>query len=124
MRLHIWALAGMAALVVAAGPLRAQGDPKAVVAIVNGHNITLGEVDYVLHSRLGEKIPPEHLQELRFDATCLLIDGRLWEDYLKKYGPRIDPSVVDKHVAELEQHLKNVEWMDQQGAKHKGKTLA
>jgi parvulin-like peptidyl-prolyl isomerase len=108
MRLHIWALAvGMAGL-VAVAPARAQGDPKAVVATVNGRTITLGEVDTVLKARnvSPAELPPDSRQRMQYEAACLLVDGILWEQYLQKNGPRIEPTEVNKHMADLEREVK------------------
>jgi len=111
MRWHIWALValtGMAGLVATAGTVHAQTDPKTVVATVNGHTITLGEVNTVLEARGVDtkRLPPDKVNQARFEAASLLADGHLWEDYLKKYGPRIDSAEVKKHLAELEAEVK------------------
>ena len=111
MRLHIGALA---ALAVAAGwprpsaTARAQADPKTVVATVNGRTITLGEVDAAIKVRgpLPVEISADTRKRLQFDVVCMLIDGRLWDEYLQKNGPPIDKAEIDKHVAELEAKVK------------------
>jgi parvulin-like peptidyl-prolyl isomerase len=111
MRLHIWALAalaGAAGLVVSANPARAQTDPKTVVATVNGRSITLGEVETVIKARnmpTGDAVG-EARKRLVYEVTCMLIDGVLWEQYLQKNGPRIDPAEVKKHMDELEREVK------------------
>ncbi len=109
MRLHICALAaGLAGLIMAAGPVRAQTDPKTVVATVNGRTVTLGEVDTVLRARnvSPAEVPPDARKRMQYEAACLLVDGILWEQYLQKNGPRIDPAEVNKHMAELEREVK------------------
>ena len=116
MRLHIWALVGVAGMIVAAGPARAQTDPKTVVATVLGRTITLGEVDTVLKARFGQssaEMPPDQRRRMQFDAASVLVDGILWEQYLQKNGPRIDPAEVKKQMEELER-----------GVKKHGKTMA
>jgi peptidyl-prolyl cis-trans isomerase C len=106
MRSHIWALAALAGL-AAAGTVCAQADPKAVVATVNGRNITLGEVDAVLQQRESPANMPEaDKQQARFEAACLLVDGVLWEQYLQKNGPKIAKAEIDKRFAELVQAVK------------------
>ncbi len=116
MRWHIWVLAGMAGLMAVAGTVRAQTDPKTVVATVNGHTITLGEVNTVLaaHHVDPNSLPPDKVNQARFEAASMLADGHLWEDYLKKYGPRIDSAVVNQHMADLNSWLKkqNKTWAD------------
>jgi peptidyl-prolyl cis-trans isomerase C len=108
MKLHIGALAGAALLAVAVGGARAQADPQTVVASVNGQTITLGEVDAALKARgpVPVEISADTRKRLQFDIVCMLIDGRLWDEYLKKNGPKIDPAEIDKHVAELEAAVK------------------
>jgi peptidyl-prolyl cis-trans isomerase C len=108
MRLHIWALAGVAGLAVWAGPARAQADPNAVVATVNKRTITLAEVDAAIKARgpLPVELSAEQRKRLQFDVLCMLIDGVLWEQYLQKNGPHIDPGEVTKRFAELERAVK------------------
>jgi parvulin-like peptidyl-prolyl isomerase len=109
MKPHIWALAGVMGLVVAAGAVRAQTDPKTVVATVNGRTVTLGEVDTVLKARTGQtsaELPPDSRQRMQFEVASVLVDGILWEEYLKKEGPRIDPAEVQKRMDELDQWVK------------------
>jgi parvulin-like peptidyl-prolyl isomerase len=116
MRSHIWALAALAGVVVAAGAARAQTNPKTVVATVNGRSVTLGEVDTVLKARMGQsspEMPPDQRRRMQFEAASMLVDGIIWEQYLHNYGPRIDAAVVKKHMDELEREVK----------KH-GKTMA
>jgi peptidyl-prolyl cis-trans isomerase C len=36
----------------------------------------------------------------------MLIDGRLWDEYLQKNGPKIDKAEIDKRIAELDAELK------------------
>jgi parvulin-like peptidyl-prolyl isomerase len=109
MRLHIWALAvGVAGLVAAAGPARAQDSPKTVVATVNGRTVTLGEVETVLKARnmRSAEMPPDSRKRMQYEVACLLVDGILWEQYLQKNGPRIDPAEINKHMDELEREVK------------------
>jgi peptidyl-prolyl cis-trans isomerase C len=110
MKLHIWALAamtGVAGLVTAAGPARAQADPKMVVATVNGQTITMAEVNAVLKARpLPVEVPESKKKEVVYQIVCMLIDGHLWDQYLQKNGPHIDKAEVDKHMAELREGLK------------------
>src|SRR5260370_3514845 len=99
MRSQIWALAaGVAGLIAAAGSARAQGDAKAVVATVNGRTITFGEVDTVLRARnvSPAELPPDSRKRMQYEAACLLVDGILWEQYLQKNGPHIDPAELNK----------------------------
>ena len=107
---HIWALAALTALggvIAAAAPVRAQTDPKTVVATVNGQSITLGEVEAVLKARpLAVQVTEEQKKRMRFDIVCMLCDGALWEQYLQKNGPRIDPAEINKHMDELEREVK------------------
>jgi parvulin-like peptidyl-prolyl isomerase len=108
MRLHIWALAALAGLASAAGIARAQADPKAVAATVNGRTITLGEVDAAIKARgpLPIEISADTRKRMQYDVLCMLIDGRLWDEYLQKNGPQIDKAEIDKHVADLEAEVK------------------
>jgi peptidyl-prolyl cis-trans isomerase C len=106
MRLHIWALAAVAGL-AAAGAVRAQADPKTVVATVNGQTITLAEVETVMKARpLPVEISAETKKRWQYVVLCGLIDARLWEDYLQKNGPKIDKAEVDKRMAELAEAAK------------------
>jgi peptidyl-prolyl cis-trans isomerase C len=108
MRLHIGALAGAALLAVAVGGARAQGDPQTVVASVNGQTITMGEVDAAIKARgpLPVEISADTRKRLQFDIVCMLIDGRLWDEYLKKNGPKIDKAEIDKQIAKCEEEVK------------------
>jgi parvulin-like peptidyl-prolyl isomerase len=111
MRLHIGALAALAGaawLAAAVGGARAQADPKTVVATVNGQSVTLGEVDAVIKARgpLPVEISAETRKRLQFDVVCMLIDGRLWDEYLRKNGPKIDKAEIDKQVARCEEEVK------------------
>ncbi len=110
MRLHIGVLAALAvaALAAAAGNASAQADPQTVVATVNGRAITLGEVDAAIQARgpLPVEISADTRKRMQFDVVCMLIDGRLWDEYLQKNGPPIDKADIDKHVAELEARVK------------------
>jgi peptidyl-prolyl cis-trans isomerase C len=103
MRAHIWAISVLAGVIAVTGAARAQTDPKAVVATANGTTITMGEVETVLKARGIDltKVPPERVSALRYEVVCTLIDGRLWEEYLKKNGPRVEPAAVNQHMAEL-----------------------
>jgi peptidyl-prolyl cis-trans isomerase C len=110
MRWHIWALAaltGVGASLAAAGPARAQADPKMVVATVNGRTITMGEVQTVLKARpLPVELPEAKKKEMVYQVVCMLIDGVLWEQYLQKHGPKIDQAEVNKRMAELHEAVK------------------
>jgi parvulin-like peptidyl-prolyl isomerase len=108
MRLHIWALAALAGVGALAGSARAQSDPQEVVATVNGRSITMGEVEAAL--KVGEvKVPPFGPERSRIvnDMACRLIDGAVWEEYLKKNGSRVSKSEIDKRFAELEKTVKD-----------------
>ncbi len=108
MRSHIAALALAAWLVTAAGGARAQADPNTVVATVNGQTISLGEVDAAIKARgpVPVEISAETRKRLQFDVVCMLIDGRLWDEYLRKNGPKIDKAEIDKRVSDLEAEVK------------------
>jgi parvulin-like peptidyl-prolyl isomerase len=80
-----------------------------VVATVNGRSVTLGEVETVIEAHIGKsspEMPPDSRKRLQFEAASMLVDGILWEQYLQKNGPRIDPAEVKKHLDELEREVK------------------
>jgi peptidyl-prolyl cis-trans isomerase C len=95
-------IAPLLVLVGLAGIARAQTDPKAIVATVNGRSFTLGEVEAVLKTRpLPIQLPKEKTQQMRFEVVCMMIDSYLWEQYLHKNGPSVKAE-VDKYMAEAE----------------------
>jgi peptidyl-prolyl cis-trans isomerase C len=104
MRLHIWALAVLGGTALAAaGPAQAQTDPMTVVATVNGRTITQAELDTAMKARgpLPLKMSSDTEKRWQFNVLCGLVDVMLWEQYLQKNGPRMDPAEVDKHLAEF-----------------------
>ncbi|HKI33994.1 MAG TPA: peptidylprolyl isomerase [Gemmataceae bacterium] len=126
MRLHIWALAalGGAAALAAASPARAQADPMAVVATVNGRTITQGELDAAMkaHGPLPLEVSADNKKHWQFNVLCGLVDGLLWEQYLQKNGPRIEPAELDKHMAEFEEAVKRAGKTMQDYCKDTGQT--
>jgi len=107
MRLHIWAFAALAGVGALAGSARAQADPKEVVATVNGRAITMGEIKAAMKAGgIPDGPPGPEMTRTVHDMACRLIDGVLWEEYLKKNGPRISKSEVEKRFAELEKTVK------------------
>ncbi len=107
MKWHIWALAALTGVGGAVTAARAQADPKTVVATVNGQTVTMAEVNTVLKARpLPVELPEAKKKEMVAQVVYMLIDGRLWEQYLHKNGPRVDKAEVEKRMAELREAVK------------------
>jgi peptidyl-prolyl cis-trans isomerase C len=129
MRLHIGALALLAGttwLVAPGGSARAQDNAAAAVATVNGQTITQAEMDAAIKARgpLPVEISGEARKRLQFDVVCMLIDGRLWDEYLQKNGPKIDKAEIDKRMAEWEESVKKSGHTMEQYYKDSGQTEA
>ena len=77
-------------------------DPRPAVKI-NGHAITVGQLDAIIDARGGWITPPDaaQRQSLRREAAEGLIDERLIHEYLKANGPKIDDKEVAAALSEL-----------------------
>jgi parvulin-like peptidyl-prolyl isomerase len=114
MRARSWALgilAGAVVLVIGADVGRGQAPGAAAkpAAVVNGETISLADVDAavrVMNGPSAVQIPDGKRRQLRLEALGLLMDNLLLQQFLRANAPRIDPSDITKHIAELETALK------------------
>jgi parvulin-like peptidyl-prolyl isomerase len=60
--------------------------------------------------------------QMQYEVVCMLADGVLWEQYLQKNGPRIEPAEVNARMAELEQVVKKANKTMQDYYKETGQT--
>jgi len=86
----------------------AKPGPDSRVAQVNGEAISLGEVDAVLNQRATSLTPPTagQVRQLRYEALTTMIDDLLLRQFLKEYGPKVDPAEITQRYAALESSLK------------------
>lgn len=104
-------LAGLAAFALTAGPACAQapGGAAKPAAVVNGEPIALADVEALIKAGVGPaavEVPEGKRREMRREALGALIDQLLLQQFLRQYGPRIDPVEASKKLAELEAELK------------------
>ena len=79
-----------------------------VVAIVNGDNITQAELDLSL-KQLGPspiQLGTNRVRQQQLEALSLMIDDLLMRQFLKKNGPEVKESDIDKKMADLVAELK------------------
>lgn len=79
-----------------------------VVATVNGDNITQAELDLSL-KQLGPspiQLGTNRVRQQQLEALSLMIDDLLMRQFLKKNGPEIKESDIDKRMADLVAELK------------------
>jgi parvulin-like peptidyl-prolyl isomerase len=113
MRVRIWGLqilASTAVLAIFANGASAQSSaaPAKPVAIVDGTPITMTEVEAVL-KQIGPSPTPlteSQKKQMHMEAIGMLIDDILMQQFLRKNGPQVDPSEVNKKLAELNESLK------------------
>ena len=91
--------------VLAQGP-KVDGDVR--VAIVNGDEITLTEVEAVLKQRPVSLTAPTagRRRQMRLEVLTALIDDLLIRQFMRDYGPKVEAADVDKQYASLEDGLK------------------
>ena len=84
-------------------------------AIVNGEPISMAELEAVVRSQGPTAVKPTEQQQkqMRRELLEMLMDDLIMQQFLRANAPRVDPSAVDKKVAELAEAMKK-----------QGKTLA
>lgn len=90
-------------------------NPAGPAAVVNGEPISLGELDAVLR-REGPapvEMPEAKKREMRLAVLGAMIDDLLLQQFLRQYGPKVDPNEVNQRIADVVE-----------GLKKQGKTLA
>ena len=85
------------------GTITVNGADTRPAVKIDGHAITVGQLDALIDARGGWVTPPDALQRqaLRREAAEGLIDERLIHEYLKANGPKIDDKEVANTLAEL-----------------------
>jgi peptidyl-prolyl cis-trans isomerase C len=99
---------GAALLALLAGRAAAQAPANKPAAVVNGEPISMAEVEAFIKAQGPTPTPVTEVQrrQMQREVVAMLIDDLLMQQYLRQYGPRIDPADVNKQVAELEAGLK------------------
>lgn len=74
-----------------------------VAATVNGEPITIVELDAALAQLPAPTTPLSAIQkrQQRMDALQVLTDDLLIRQFLKQYGPKVEPAEVDRQLAAL-----------------------
>jgi parvulin-like peptidyl-prolyl isomerase len=74
-----------------------------VAATVNGESITIVELDSALAQVPAPTTPLSAIQkrQQRIDTLQLLTDDLLVRQFLKQYGPKVEPAEVDRQLAAL-----------------------
>ncbi|MCI0702042.1 MAG: peptidylprolyl isomerase [Planctomycetia bacterium] len=82
--------------------------PKdSVAATVNGEKIMLSEVDAVLRATLPlTPLNAAQQRQMRTEVLTDLVDDVLLRQYLRKYGPKVDPSEIDSQLKAFGEKLK------------------
>lgn len=82
--------------------------PNKPVATVNGEHIVWGELEAILKERSGAaaQVTPEQRRELEREAVSMLIDEKIFQQFIKVNGPRVPESEITKWMADLETSLK------------------
>jgi peptidyl-prolyl cis-trans isomerase C len=103
-------LASAAILSIPANSALAQAQPEESkpVAVVDGTQITMAEVEAVVKMAGPSPTPLTDAQkkQMRMEAVAMLIDDILMQQFLRKNGPPVDPHELNKKIAELEESLK------------------
>jgi peptidyl-prolyl cis-trans isomerase C len=85
-----------------------------VAATVNGDKIMLSEVDAVLRATLPlTPLTAAQQHQMRAEVLTDMVDDLLLKQYLRKYGPKVDPAEIDAQLKAFGEKLKQ-----------EGKTLA
>jgi peptidyl-prolyl cis-trans isomerase C len=101
-----WGVGGVPAQTGGAVPATA-AHPKAA-ALVNGEAIPMAELEGALRlaGPTPQQMPEAQQRQLREATLNMLIDQKLWEQFMAKNGPAFNPAEVDAKLAELEAGLK------------------
>jgi peptidyl-prolyl cis-trans isomerase C len=110
-------LAGAVVLTWAVGNLAAwPGGNNKPVAVVNGVNISMADVDAVLKPLLEKtavEVPADRRKAMQMEALTLLMDDVLMQQFLEANAPAVPSAEVNKKLAEVADSLRQ-----------QGKTLA
>jgi peptidyl-prolyl cis-trans isomerase C len=84
--------------------------PAKPAAVVNGEPIATAELDHVAEMLVKERFkvqPPTEAQrrQVRLELLDLLVNDVLMRQFMQKKGPKLEPSAVDKELAELATQL-------------------
>jgi peptidyl-prolyl cis-trans isomerase C len=82
--------------------------PAKPVAVVDGMNITMADVEAVLRHAPKSPMPLTDVQkkQMQMEAINALIEDVLMRQFLHKQGPAVDPAEVNKKLAELQESLR------------------
>lgn len=86
----------LAALGAAGSPVVAQESSQTVLAVVNGKNITQGDLDFLMLSR---RIPKEQMAAAKDRLIEILIERRLMREFLESRKARPSQTELEEQVA-------------------------
>src|SRR5205807_4918027 len=103
MRTGAWIIASLVGLGVLAGSMTAQGIPAKPAAVVDGYAITMRELEAVLKAAPPTAVPLTEAQkkQINRDILEMMINDMLFQQFVRRVGPRINVAEVDKLVYEL-----------------------
>jgi len=115
MRMIALALSSLAAVGLWTGAATAQGPVPRPAAVVNGMAITMAEVETLMKQAPPTAVPLSDAQkrQIQRDVLEMLISDTLFQQLMRRAGPRIEIAEVNKVVADLVESLRK-----------QGKTLA
>jgi parvulin-like peptidyl-prolyl isomerase len=112
----------LAALALSAAALAQPPKPESnVAATVNGEKITLDDVDAVLKQTLPvTALTAAQRRQMRLEVLTDMVDDVLLRQFLRKYGPKVDPAEIDAQLKAFGEKLQKdgkslAEWLKQTG---------
>src|SRR5262249_28140192 len=112
MAIRSWArraLAGFVVVaVVSAVPSQCQAKDPPPAALVNGEPIALAEVDAILNARpaMMANVTEKERCEMQLEVVNMLVDDLLMQQFVRKNGPSVSASVVNKQMSDLQAELR------------------
>lgn len=92
----------------------AQPPESKIAATVNGEAIRLDEVDAFIKAKIAATpLTVQQLKQLRTEVVTDMVADVLLRQFLRQYGPKVEPAEIDKHLKALAD-----------GLAKRGKTLA
>jgi hypothetical protein len=86
-------------------PISPSGPPAQVVAKVNGHAITRGELDFAVSGMAQGRIPPDKHDQFRKDVLNSLIDQELVYQKAVASKVAVTPAEIDASIARVRQNF-------------------
>lgn len=120
-----WTLASLAGLALLASSVFAQG-PSKPAAVVNGEPISVAEVEATLKQvPLMQNQPTEaQSRQMRAEVIGQLVDDLLMQQFLRKNGPKIDSTEINKLMSSMDSWLKTQGQTKQEYCRYTGQSEA